>query len=658
MRNIIQDLARDFPATRFIVTARLAGYRGAQLDDRFSLVYVRDLDESQRAQLVRAIYRGLAFPDFEDRAGDLIARFEESATLAELGRTPVMIWTAAVIHALRGQLPEGRAALYNAYVDILLRHSFKRAQYETEALAELVEGSDWSLGDRQRYLTYAAFQVHRRLETQPEQRGERRPAVDETTLAHDILGAYFFQEGLKEKKPQARQMAREFISLMVAHSGLLYETPEGYTIGDHLTMQEFLAGCYLSKDFQYDDPDGYADFLARNVSQSWWREVFLLAVGYLADDDRNSKAAQRLLQDIARQGETPPAQLAALSLAAQALLQLRLRRQRPAWFPAQARRLANPLYHLLYAQPANAPAALRYEAGLALGWLYADDDLPDPRFAGRLGLPEFVKLAAGWFWLGSTEAEVARLIKQTDQDDWKDELPRHRVYLDAFELARYPTTNAMFARFIEAGGYRDEQWWVEAIADDRWQDGVVKDYWGERSQPEYWDDARFNNPAQPVVGVTWYEAAYCRWLTAALADGYIYRLPTEAEWERAARGGEGYGYPWGNTWQASQCNSRETGLGTTTPVGIFPAGATVDGLHDLAGNVWGWCYDWYGEDYYAALKDAINPTGPAQGQYRVLRGGSWYNDGEQMCRCGSRGWRILPYGRIGNWGFRCARTLS
>ena len=176
--------------------------------------------------------------------------------------------------------------------------------------------------------------------------------------------------------------------------------------------------------------------------------------------------------------------------------------------------------------------AARVEAGDVLG------RLGDPRFTGELLLPEFSAIPGGRFWMGSDKAEVDQLVRETGKDYWKDELPRHQVELSGFALARYPTTNAMFRRFLEADGYADARWWAEAIGKGQWADGKVKDYFGEvRDRPVYWDDARFNGPGQPVVGVTWYEAvAYCCWLTAVLNDGHIYRLPTEAEWERAARG--------------------------------------------------------------------------------------------------------------------------
>ncbi|MCP4534184.1 MAG: NACHT domain-containing protein, partial [Delftia sp.] len=218
VRNVIHSLADGFPGTRLIVTARVAGYRGARLDERFSVIHVRDLDDAQRERMVHAIYGGLALDDAQRRAADLVGRFQDK-NLRGLGRTPVMVWTASVIHALRGQLPESRAALYDAYVDILLKHSFKRAQYDTAAVEELSDGLGWPLQERRHYLTYAAFQVHRLLEDQPERRGERH-IVGEDELADDVLACYF-RDNLALDIHQARRRAREFLGLMVAHSGLL-----------------------------------------------------------------------------------------------------------------------------------------------------------------------------------------------------------------------------------------------------------------------------------------------------------------------------------------------------------------------------------------------------------------------------------------------------
>jgi formylglycine-generating enzyme required for sulfatase activity len=169
-----------------------------------------------------------------------------------------------------------------------------------------------------------------------------------------------------------------------------------------------------------------------------------------------------------------------------------------------------------------------------------------------------------------------------------------------FRIGRYPVTNQQFAAFIAAGGYDHQEWWSNAGR--AWLEGA------KAAEPEYWHDRRWNAPNQPVVGVSFWEAeAFCAW-----AGG---RLPTEEEWEAAARGPQGLVYPWGDAWQDGICNTSEARLGVTSAVGLFPrARQREHGIDDLAGNVWEWC---------ASLYD---PKGKDVSDARVLRGGSWISD--------------------------------
>jgi formylglycine-generating enzyme required for sulfatase activity len=156
-----------------------------------------------------------------------------------------------------------------------------------------------------------------------------------------------------------------------------------------------------------------------------------------------------------------------------------------------------------------------------------------------------------------------------------------------------------------------------------------------------------------VVGVNWFEAiAFTNWLSKE--TGEKFRLPTEAEWEKAARSANGRKFPWGDKWESHFCNAKESRLNRTNPVGIFPKDKSPNSCMDMAGNVWEWCSDWFGENYYSncALK---NPKGPESGSLRILRGGSWFCF-PGSCRVTSR----LSYSqelRDDGVGFRLAKSV-
>jgi formylglycine-generating enzyme required for sulfatase activity len=158
------------------------------------------------------------------------------------------------------------------------------------------------------------------------------------------------------------------------------------------------------------------------------------------------------------------------------------------------------------------------------------------------------------------------------------EKPPREIHLSAFWIDIYPVTNGRFRLFLDAGGYEDERWWHPA----GWA-------WRERErirQPLQWKEPGWDAPEQPVAGISWYEAdAYARWAGR--------RLPTDAEWEKAARGTDGRRYPWGNDWPTAKVANFDSIVGRTTPVGLFPEGRSPYGCHDMAGNVNNWTADWY-----------------------------------------------------------------
>ncbi|MYG08294.1 formylglycine-generating enzyme family protein [Candidatus Poribacteria bacterium] len=255
------------------------------------------------------------------------------------------------------------------------------------------------------------------------------------------------------------------------------------------------------------------------------------------------------------------------------------------------------------------------------------DELPVVEVASQptpveLQVPEgMVYVPAGEFIMGS-DPDVDPMT------DALDELPQHKVFLDAYFIDKHEVSNADYTKFVEATGHRNSI---------------------------FWDNPKFNHPDQPVVGVTWGDAAaYAEWVGK--------RLPTEAEWEKAARGTDGRIWPWGNEFDPTKCNFDDEqkfdghldGFAMAAPVDSFEQGKSPYGALNMVGNVAEWVSDWFDAEYYA-VSPAENPKGPPVSGMGIKswRGASWFAGSEQM-RCAFREYDdIVASGQI--LGFRCAK---
>ncbi|MEZ4869996.1 MAG: SUMF1/EgtB/PvdO family nonheme iron enzyme [Caldilineaceae bacterium] len=228
----------------------------------------------------------------------------------------------------------------------------------------------------------------------------------------------------------------------------------------------------------------------------------------------------------------------------------------------------------------------------------------------------FVEVPAGEFQMGSPEGVGD-----------SDEHPQHTVALDTFWINQTEVTNAQYRPFIEAGGYQQDQWWTDAGR--QWRDE------NKITQPYYWNAADWNGDNYPVVDVSWYEAvAYAQWLSNEFT--LTVRLPTEAEWERAARGDDGRIYPWGNEWDGAKANycAKECysgsggydGYTSTAPVGSYTTGASRYGVLDMAGNVREWTATWWLNNYENYANLVNNSAEGNADTRRVVRGSSWGSD--------------------------------
>lgn len=229
---------------------------------------------------------------------------------------------------------------------------------------------------------------------------------------------------------------------------------------------------------------------------------------------------------------------------------------------------------------------------------------------GLIPQPVMRLIPAGEFWMGSEEGQ-------------DEERPLHRVRVDAFEMAVYQVRNRDYLEFVREP---------------------------EHDPPPLENDANFSHPDQPVVSVSWYDAtAYCEWLSRTSERRY--RLPTEAEWERAARGGrEGGRYPWGDDPPQSLPDYQSRWKTGPEPVGLYSA--NLFGIYNMGDNVHEWCLDWFNKDYYSVSPDG-NPRGPESGERKASRGGAWRHQ-IKVSRCAARS-SIPPEFKYADYGFRIVR---
>jgi formylglycine-generating enzyme required for sulfatase activity len=238
--------------------------------------------------------------------------------------------------------------------------------------------------------------------------------------------------------------------------------------------------------------------------------------------------------------------------------------------------------------------------------------------------PGMVLVPSGAYEMGDLKSlsEVNVLdILNPDRHALGPENPSHRVFVDAFFIDMYEVSNLSFAEFIKAKN---------------------------RKTPTFWKNSDFNQPKQPVVGVSWKEAkAFCEWKNK--------RLPTEAEWEKASKGQQTYDFPWGNSEPTPDKLNFDNKVGKTTPVGSYNAGKSSLGVYDLSGNVSEWVNDWYGPEYYLFSPEK-NPQGPPDGQYKIIRGGNWRNKKDDV-KITFRN-ATTPKLKSKTVGFRCAKNGS
>ena len=614
VKQAVQGFAADFARCRFIVTSRTYAYQRQDWKlEGFAEAVLSPFTPKQIEHFVErwyahiAVVRSLSPEDTQGRAALLKTAIQRSERLMELAARPLLLTLMASLHAWRGgSLPERREELYADAVDLLLD------QWESPKVVRDAQGkplvrqpslAEWLEVDRavvRAELNRLAFEAHR---DQPKLAGTADVAQERLVCA------------LMNVTRNPNVNPARLVEYIRDRAGLLAARGEGIYTFPHRTFQEYLAACHLT---DHGFPRELAKLLRADPGR--WREAALLAG---AKASRGTASAAWNLAEALCFHEPPVGQAAASNedvwgalLAAQTLIENEGKRLADVaeWDTPKLDLVRRWL--LAIVARGELPPVDRALAGEALSVLGDDRDFD-----------ELIPIPTGPFLMGSTDAD------EMSQDNEK---PQHEITLPMFKIGKYLVTNAQYLRFVQATG---REWESD-----------------ERERPERQDC--------PAVDVTWHDArAYCEWLTRVwrkegrIASNEIVRLPTEAEWEKAARGPDGRIYPWGDEWDAGKCNADETSIGRTCAVGLFSNGASSYGCLDMAGNVWEWTASLWGKDY--SRPDFKYPYDPKDGRenleaddgvLRVLRGGAFYYD--RFCvRCAFRV-RSPPGSR--NWysGFR------
>ncbi len=641
--RLLERFTEAYARCRYVVTSRIVGYTGAaRLGEDYTTTTVRDFTMADVEQflsnwhLLVAIGQMGPGPSAEAYAADqtrqLLSAIQANERIRELAINPLMLTVIAMVHRDRVKLPDRRAELYAEAVDVLLgKWEEAKGMHETPILP----GKPFDTGDRRLMLQSLALQMHE----------EQQKEIGAEDLRRALGG--MFHEILQNWREVGRAITR-FLTVIEERTGLLVARGEGVYAFSHLTFQEYLAALAIAAR------DDYIDYTLQRTPDPWWREVVLLEVGYLSTQSK--ERTTRLIRAIAdRQQE--PAPYENLVLAAECLrdvggsrvggnLEIEIQRKLRADLDVDLQQAVERQRALL--GRTKGLARLRGKRPLDEGEI-VEEIIQRKAIATEAlvragagywslphGEPEWIRIPAGPFVMGTRPEEIDALRSRFGGDEswYQRETSQQKIVLPDFWMARVPITNAQYHIFVQRT---------------------------EHPAPPFWDENRppKGMESHPVVNVTWHDAiAYCQWLSRV--TGKHVALPSEAEWEKAARGNKDQRqFPWGDEFESTRCNSVALGLGHTTPVGIFSAGASPYGCLDMSGNVWEWTRSLYDDyPYPADGEDLLKRETLAAGDehVRVLRGGAFLSSGGSL-RGAARGW-VDPVFWDDSIGFRvCASPL-
>ena len=626
----------DFLGNRFVATSRIAGYEDAPLDDRlftrvelapfsdddirlfiekWSLAYERagredELDEQGQSDLEQRAKR---------RTASLIQAVFAEPGVTDLARIPLLLTILGLIHDQGTQLPDRRVDLYQRCVEALAESWNRARSLSGREIDAYLGGEKLDESFVVNLLGPAALWIH-----------DENPGgvVEERDLEQKLADVLVKTDELALGK--ARRLSADFVQLVRSHTGLLEERGQKKYGFLHLSFEEYLAARALLESVFVEDPDVLIHLRA---VEPRWSEVLRLTLA-----SASQREAERLLLHLLKAPATEQTRGRPVVLAGECLLDIgRNRCTKKAW-----NEVVQHLVRLL--EDTCSSFQVRIDGARVLGRV-GDPRVLDPvRGDNALG-SYWCRMDPGPFWSGDD--------RRTGRGLQVEEI--HFPY----QIGRIPVTNVEFDRFVDDGGYREKRWWRK----DAW-DRIGKKGIGRR---ELREDLKYNGPTQPVIGVTWWEAAaFCAWCSNVghragwLKKSEVIRLPSWLEWERAARHTDRRRYPWrsgpdtDSEPSPERANYLVTGVGAPSPVGCFPAGAAECGALDMAGNVLEWTST-PTSDPDAGAMVVDSPDVRFGGS--MLVSFSYYGDPPSELCCGARGGN-LSINWYYNLGFRLVWSVG
>ncbi|KAA3659271.1 MAG: NACHT domain-containing protein [Chloroflexi bacterium] len=654
-RHLLVDRVMTFFAfqrsrgNKMVLTSRLVGYRDVRpVLDGIAEGTLVDFDEAAIRSFVTrwtlAVEKaaqgvtGQATLDAEREKEELLTAVFQTPGIRQLATNPLLLTILALMKRQNVGLPQRRVELYDQYIKTLIKH------WNLARGLDRPPQRDLDVVETTRVLAPLALWMQ---ETNPS-----LGLVKETAMQQQLV-AIFTQRESEDPQHDAQQ----FLQDARDYAGLLLDQGAGMYGFLHRTFQEYFTAVAIVQKGQRTIEPMIAALVA-NLGDEAWYEILRLSLAVLGivqgRDEAASDVIEQLLTDEAVESGT------AVLLAGDALVDLW-----PGGVLAACRKHVLAALNQTMVNDKQVAPVQRVGAGVILARMGVLDDA-----VTTVNAMPFCFVPGGPFWLGEGSYE-----QQCD------------LLSAGYWIGKFPITNAQFAEFVADGGYTQAELWTEAATVERWENGRIQDWSsrGWRTAPHDYGDP-FNLANHPVVGITWYEALACtRWLTRRwqeqgwLTTGFHVALPSEIEWEKAARGGltipdkplvkaitelsgnvlpdvglranveEKRPYPWGSDLPENRANFIDVELSTSSSVGCFPNGRTPYGCEEVSGNVWEWTRSHF-QTYPYMLADGRENSNVKLFHQMTLRGGAFWTDAERI-RCVTR-IRRAPNDRNDNYGFR------